>query len=344
VDGRHLAAALAGGYDPRSMQPASHLVRLLTVALIMWVAGCALLSPSPTPSPTPEPTPTATPSPTPRPTPVPTPTPEPTPTPVPINPALLDRRITVLFAGSDSTPDRVANGYGPLTDAMVVASISADHSQLTMVALPRDATDIPLGNGAIWHLKANAIRFSYGMDGLAASLQSTYGVPIDYWIELNMPDFPGLVDALGGLWIDVPYAINDSEIGFSIEPGWQRINGATALSYARSRYTDSDYARAGRQMQLIAALAHRISLLDEEFDLGAMLALLTTLQTNAPLTDLPTLLSVVGDAADANVSATVLSPPRFALYAGIEPGTSRGWVMIANVAEMRAYVRAVMGD
>jgi hypothetical protein len=97
-------------------------------------------------------------------------------------------------------------------------------------------------------------------------------------------------------------------------------------------------------MQLIAALAHRISLMDDEFDLGAMLALLTTLQTNAPLTDLPTLLQVVGDAADANVSATVLSPPRFALYAGIEPGTSRGWVMIANVAEMRAYVRSLMGN
>jgi LCP family protein required for cell wall assembly len=342
VDGRHLAAALAGGYDPRSMQPASRLVRLLTVALVMWVAGCALLSPSPTPSPTPELTPT--PRPTPRPTPIFTPTPAPTPTPVPLNSALLDRRITVLFAGSDSTPVRVANGYGPLTDSMVVASISADHSQLTMVALPRDATDIPLGNGAIWHLKANAIRFSYGMDGLAASLESTYGVPIDYWIELNMPEFPRLVDALGGLWIDVPYAINDSQIGLSIEPGWQRINGATALAYARSRYTDSDYARAGRQMQLIAALAHRIFLLDEEFDLGAMLALLTTLQTNAPLTDLPTLLQVVGDAADANVSATVLSPPRFALYAGIEPGTNRGYVMIANVAEMRAYVSSLMGN
>jgi hypothetical protein len=97
-------------------------------------------------------------------------------------------------------------------------------------------------------------------------------------------------------------------------------------------------------MQLIAALAHRIFLLDEEFDLGAMLALLTTLQTNAPLTDLPTLLQVVGDGADAQVSATVLSPPRFALYAGIEPGTNRGYVMIANVPEMRAYVQSLMGN
>lgn len=325
------------------MSAASLRSRLLSLALVVGVAGCALLAPVPSPSPTPA-SPTPTPSPTPRPTPAPTPTPEPTPTPVAINPALLDRRITVLFAGSDSTPDRVANGYGPLTDAMIVASISADHGQLSMVALPRDTVDMPLANGAIWRLKANSIRFSYGMDGLEGSLEQTYGVPIDYWIELNMPDFPRLVDALGGLWINVPYGINDSEAGLSINAGWQRIDGTTALAYARSRYTTSDYARAERQMQLLTAMAHRIALLDEQFDPAAMFTLLSTLKTNAPLSDLPTLFQVVSDAADAAVTATVLAPYRFSLYVGVEPGSSRGWVMIPNVPEMRAYVRSLMGN
>ncbi len=149
-------------------------------------------------------------------------------------------------------------GYGPLTDSMVVASVSADHTQLAMVALPRDVVDLPLGNGSVWQLKANAIRFSYGMEGLQNALSATYGVPIDYWIEMNMPDFPRLVDAVGGLWINNPYPISDGQIEFSINAGWQRIDGQQALAYSRSRYTDSDYARAGRQMQLLAALAHRI--------------------------------------------------------------------------------------
>ena len=227
---------------------------------------------------------------------------------------------------------------------MVVASVSADHTQLAMVALPRDVVDLPLGNGSVWQLKANAIRFSYGMEGLQNALSATYGVPIDYWIEMNMPDFPRLVDAVGGLWINNPYPISDGQIEFSINAGWQRIDGQQALAYSRSRYTDSDYARAGRQMQLLAALAHRISLLDEEFDLEAMLALLTTLRTNAPLTDLPTLLQVVGDAADANVTATVLEPPQFSLFTGIESGTGRGYVQVANVGEMRAYVQSLMGN
>jgi LCP family protein required for cell wall assembly len=322
------------------MPPRPVRAPLFITVMALALTGCALFSPSP--SPTAVPTPTA--SPTPRPTPVYTATPAPTPTPVPLNSGLLNRRITVLFAGSDSTPVRVQNGYGPLTDSMVVASVSADHTQLSMVALPRDVVDIPLGNGLIWTLKANAIRFSYGMEGLQAALAATYGIPIDYWIEMNMPDFPKLVDAVGGVWINVPYAISDGQVGLNIQPGWQRINGTVALQYARSRYTDSDYARAGRQMQLLAAIASRIALLDDDLDIEAMLALLTTMHTSAPLTDLPTLLNVVGEAANANVTATVLAPPRFSLFTGLEPGTGRGYVQVANVYEMRAYVQSLMGN
>jgi LCP family protein required for cell wall assembly len=315
---------------------------LFALSVVILLGGCALLSPSPSPTATPRPTPT--PVPTPRATPNFTPTPVPTPTPAPINTGLLNRRITVLFAGSDSTPARVQNGYGPLTDAMIVASISADHTQLAMVALPRDVVDLPLGNGVTWRLKANAIRFSYGMEGLERSLETTYGVPIDYWVEMNMPDFPLLVDALGGLWVNVPRSLNDPHAGLNITAGAQRINGATALAYSRSRHIDSDYGRAGRQMELIAALARRLRNLGDRFDPVAIMTLLTTLRTNVPPADLLTLLQIVGAGADAQVTATVLAPPRFSLFTGIEPGTNRGYVQIANVGQMRAYVQSIMGN
>ncbi|HEY7451420.1 MAG TPA: LCP family protein [Candidatus Limnocylindria bacterium] len=322
------------------MPPRPPRARLLTLALTAVVAGCALFNPSPTPGPTAEPTPT--PVPTPRATPGFSPTPLPTPSPTPLNADLLGRRITVLFAGSDSTPDRVANGFGALTDSMIVASISADRTQLSMVALPRDVVDIPLGNGVNYNLKANSIQFNYGIEGLEGALEATYGIPIDYWIEIDMPDFPKIVDAVDGVWINNPYPISDSQVGLSINAGWQRIDGATALQYVRSRYTDSDYARSDRQMQLLAALASRIYLMGQKFDIEAMLTLLTTLRTNAPLTDLPTLLQVVGQAANAQVTQTVLAPPRFSLYTGIAPG--RGYVQVANVGEMRAYVQSLMGN
>ena len=64
----------------------------------------------------------------------------------------------------------------------------------------------------------------------------------------------------------------------------------------------------------------------------------------APAADLLTLLQIVGDASAAQVTATVLAPLRFSLFTGIEPGTNRGYIQIANVGQMRAYVQAVMGN
>jgi LCP family protein required for cell wall assembly len=322
------------------MPPRPLRIRLLTLSVTLLVAGCALFGPAATPTPTPVPSPT--PTPTPRPTPGFSPTPLPTPSPTPPNAALLNRRITVLFAGTDSTPARVNAGYGPLTDSMIVASVTPDRTRLSMVALPRDVVDIPLGNGVIYNLKANSIAYNYGMEGLEGALEATYGVPIDYWVEISMPDLPKLVDAVDGVWVNVPYAISDGQVALNIQPGWQRMNGTTALKYVRSRYTDSDYARARRQMDVLAALASRIALMGDRFDLNTMLTLLTTMRTNAPLTDLPTLLQIVGQSANAQVTAGVLEPPRFALYVGLEP--ARGYVQIANVYEMRAYVQSLMGN
>lgn len=324
------------------MSPVHRRIRLVIPLAMVLVAGCSLLSPSGSPSPSADSAPT--PTPTARPTPTPAPTPTAAPTPVPLNSSLLYGRITVLFAGNDSTPDRVANGYGPLTDSMIVASVSPNHQQLAMVALPRDATDIPLANGNIWHLKANAIRFSYDMPGLEGALEATYGIPIDYYVEISMPDLPRLVDALGGVWVDVPYEIHDSEVGLNIGAGAQRLNGALALQYSRARHFDSDFARSQRQMQVILGLAQRIADLGNRFDAATIFALLTTLHTDIPMGDVPSLLKVVDAAADAEVITTVLEPPQFALYSGIEPGTNRGYVMIANVPAMRSYVQSVMGD
>ncbi len=324
------------------MSPAPRRLRLLIPLALALVAGCSLLSPSASPSSSGEAT--AAPTPTVRPTPTPEPTPTPAPTPVPLNSSLLYGRITVLFAGNDSTPTRVRNGYGALTDSMIVASVSPNHQQLAMVALPRDATDIPLGNGSIWHLKANAIRFSYDMPGLERALEATYGIPIDYYVEISMPDLPRLVDALGGVWVDVPYEIHDGEVGLNIGAGAQRLDGATALQYSRARHFDSDFARSQRQMQVILSLAQRIADLGTRFDPATIVALLTTLHTDIPMADVPSLLKVVDAAANADVTATVLAPPQFALYSGLEPGTNRGYVMIANVPAMRYYVQSVMGD
>ena len=93
-----------------------------------------------------------------------------TATPIPLDQALLSRRVTFLLIGTDQNAGRKAAGETPLTDAMVVLSISADHKRLTMVSVPRDTVDVPLPNGQTWHNKLNALYERDGVDTLRDAL------------------------------------------------------------------------------------------------------------------------------------------------------------------------------
>jgi polyisoprenyl-teichoic acid--peptidoglycan teichoic acid transferase len=329
------------------MSRASARVVLSLLAVVMAVIGLAACgaaaSPSPAPiGPSPSPRPRAVATPTPSPTPAPTPTPTPAPTPPPLDQALLDSRLTVLIAGLDMFPDRRRRGLEVNTDAMVVVSIAPGQERVAMVALPRDATDLPLANGRTWTGKANAIYRNLGIEGLRGALEATYGIDIDYHAVVDMADFGRVLKAVGGVDVKVPAAIRDSHLGWSLGAGWQHLNHNDALRYVRSRYgAGGDYGRAARQMQVLAALLGKIADPGTKVDLPALLASLKSLETDVPLGKLPTLVEIARRAAGAEVSTQVLGPPRFALFEGIDG--ARGWVMIPNLAEIRAYVRSVMG-
>jgi len=308
------------------------------VLAALMLSACA----TPTPTPTPEPTPTAMPVPTPTPTPVPTPVP--TPAPIPVNEEMLSHRLTILVVGNDGSAVRRRNGLRTYrTDALMVVSVNADQSQISMLSLPRDTVDVPLGDGRIYTAKVNGIAQQYGIDGLRKAMSALLGVPIDRYIMVNMDDFPWIVDAVGGIDVDVKTRIRDGEIHLSLDPGMHHFTGAQALLFSRTR-ADSDYMRAGRQQQVVLALLQKWLDPATPAALMSTIRLLQSLETNIAITDLPTLIEIGRRSLTAKVVATVLEPPRFALFAGVEPGGTRGWVMIPNVSAMRAYARQVMGD
>ncbi len=73
------------------------------------------------------------------------------------NADLLDRRWTVLYVGTDLNERRAEQGSEPNTDALMLVSLSADQSRLTLVSLPRDTVDVPLADGGTWDGKVNNI-------------------------------------------------------------------------------------------------------------------------------------------------------------------------------------------
>lgn len=309
---------------------------LLLVALLLAACG----SPSPTPSPTASPT--ATPSPTPAATP--TPTPVPTPAPRAFDEELLHRRLTILVAGEDQSAAREAAGYTVTnTDALMVVSISPNQSQIVMLSLPRDTVDVPLADGRIYHGKINAIMSVFGLAALKGSVSALLDVPIDAYVKIDMDDLVTLVDAVGGVDVDVTTWVVDTRLKLQIPPGPAHLDGQTALSYTRTR-ADSDYARAARQQQVVLALVRAYADPATQWSLPDLLASMRALDTDLDLARLPSYVAIARRSVSAALTATVLEPPRFSLFVGVEPGTARGWVMIPNIAEMRAYAHELIGD
>jgi anionic cell wall polymer biosynthesis LytR-Cps2A-Psr (LCP) family protein len=184
------------------------------------------------------------------------------------------------------------------------------------------------------------------------TIEANFGVHIDHYAEVDFTGFEKVIDTVGGVTIDNPYPIKDDEypgpgnqyMRIYFRPGWQHMDGERVLQYARTRHDDGDSRRSARQQQVLLALVRKYVNPSVHWNLDNLLLTLDSLRTDIDLADLPTLLEMARRARKAEVVGTVLQPPRFSLYAGIEPNSARGWVMIPNVAEMRAYAQSVMGD
>ncbi|MGI8830723.1 MAG: LCP family protein [Candidatus Limnocylindria bacterium] len=316
-----------------------------TTLLAALVAGWLLASRNSTepvaaaPSPTAELTasPTRTPGPTPTPSPTdPPPTPAPSPTASPEPAALDDGRLNVLVLGTDSDAGRRARGMGYLTDAITLLSVAADGSDVALFSLPRDSSDIPMPDGTVWTGKVNAITPTLGPATMRDAMSLLIGVPIDHYVMIDMDDFRRIVDAIGGVTVDVPYALADNRC--VIGAGTQYLDGALALCFARHRAVDSDYARAGRHQQLLLAIRDRLAA--GGVDIAALTGALGSLQTDIGASEIPILLDLAARAQTATVQRLVLDPPEFTSFAGI--AGARGWISVPNGGAIRAAVAAML--
>ena len=322
-------------------------VLLGAVASLFLVAGVTYLvtsgrtpPPSPTASPvaraTPAPTPSATPTATP--TPTETATPEPTPTPTPVLPAFADDgRLTVLVLGSDSSAVRRSQGASALTDVITVVSVGEDGDGVALFSLPRDTTDVELPDGTLWTAKLNALAPTLGPRVAADTIGRLLGVTIDHYVQIDMDDLARLVDAVGGVTVDVSHTLSDTYC--TIAPGRQHLDGALALCFARHRQTDDDYARAGRHQVLLLAL--RDAVVSRDVDVAALLGSLGSLQTDIDLATVGRLLEVAELSASSAPAQVVLGPPTYTNFVGI--AGARGWISTPNSEAIRAAVDDVLG-
>jgi LCP family protein required for cell wall assembly len=147
----------------------------------------------------------------------------------------------------------VGSAIGANSDTLMLVHIPANHQSVQVVSLPRDSwVDIP-GRGMS---KINAA-FGYGGPQLMVrTVEQATGLTINDYIEVNFLGFVKVIDAVGGVNICVPFAVDDSYSGLHLSAGRHHVNGITALKFARDRHSfaASDLARIGDQQQLLSSL------------------------------------------------------------------------------------------
>lgn len=176
-------------------------------------------------------------------------------------------RVNILFLGLDER-DWVEGLGAPRSDTMILFTVDPLSKTAGMLSIPRDLwVNIPgFGYSRIntAYSSGEGNKLPGGGPGLAMkTVEQFLGVPIQYYAQVDFSAFEEAIDAMGGLEICIPEAIDVSVIGrtrkFRIDAGCQTLPGYLALGYARNRKTEGgDVDRANRQQEVILALRDQI--------------------------------------------------------------------------------------
>ena len=304
------------------------------------------------------------------------PTPEPTPevsegpTATPL-PEYQGGRLNILLVGTN----------GALTDTLIVVSLDPDTKKVAFIGIPRDTVGmrIPKSMGAayrnfggVWPRRVNEIAFYAGSPAYAnlfpgknardrkygalkEIVGETLGIPINYYVQVDMNGFRDVVDTLGGAVIDVQLPVYDSRyasddgrgaIKLYIPPGIHFLDGAEALAYSRSRHASSDFDRSARQMRMITALRNQVdipSLIGQMDQLQAIIK--RDIRTDIPGDKLAQLADLAQGVNLDNRISLVLGAPAYSQQCGASTApicvVNRQYALVARVAKMQQAVADV---
>ncbi|MCT4794868.1 LCP family protein [Exiguobacterium alkaliphilum] len=175
------------------------------------------------------------------------------------------------------------------TDSLMVATFNKESRQVTLVSIPRDAyVDIVTTDGEFKDKINHAYAYG-GIDTTIATVEKLFDIPIDYYATINFDGIEDLVDAVGGVEVDVLIPISGRATGnVELEPGVQTLNGKEALAYARMRKDDpeGDVGRAKRQQQVLEAIINEATTINSFAKLNRIMnAVGNNIRTNMTLAE-----------------------------------------------------------
>ena len=243
-----------------------------------------------------------------------------------------DGRFNVLLLGGDSGAGR----WGLRPDSMTIASIDADTGRTVLISLPRNMTNFPFAKGSVMHKQfPHGFDVDYlngvstwagdhtelfphsktpGVDATIMGIEGITGLEINYWAMVNLEGFKDLVDAVGGVTLNVRSPIpvgglGDDVTGY-IQPGVRKLNGHDTLWFARARDGSDDYSRMARQKCVMNAMLNQISpqVAVRNFEKIAK-ASSAMISTNVPASEVDRFMALALEAKGQKVSTLSLVPP-----------------------------------
>ena len=261
-------------------------------------------------------------------------------------------RMTILLLGLDTREDE--RNQPTRSDTMILVTVDPAQKRAGMLSIPRDLwVPIP-GHG---ENKINTAHFFGELDkpggGPALArrvVEYNLGVRVNYYARVDFRGFEELIDAIGGITVDVERPIKDDEYPAGpaseggicrvyIPTGLQHMDGRTALRYARSRHGDNDFARNHRQQTVL--LAARTQVLQPSIlpRVPQMIGILRdALQTDVPLTDILPIFNMARGIQSKDIVVRSIDYSMTIDYNG------DGTVLIPDRRKIQKVVEEVFGD
>jgi LCP family protein required for cell wall assembly len=195
--------------------------------------------------------------------------------------ALPGQPATALVVGYDR---RAGEGAGTKSRSDTVMLVRADPEtkSVSLLSFPRDLfVEIHCPGRATFSARINGAYSECGTKGTLETVRELTGLPINYLITVNFRGFRKLVDAVGGIWLDVDRRyFNDrgGDFGYAtinLFPGYQKLGGYQALDFVRYRHSDSDLYRVARQQLFVQAFKDQIKSSASPLDLPRIVRTIT---------------------------------------------------------------------
>ena len=212
-------------------------------------------------------------------------------------------RVSILAVGHDNS-----QGKG-LADTIIAVMVWPKTGEIAALSIPRDSWVSVPGMG---ESKINASHSLGGMQLTIQTVEMLLGFPFDYYVEVDVPGLTSLVDAIGGVDIDVEkrmkYHDHSQQLNIDLQPGVQHLNGEQAVGYARFRHdATGDLGRIERQQKFLRAVVRELLSPDHVLRLPKVAdTFLKTVNTNMTLSDINGLKRIVERAGPEGMRMAML--------------------------------------